>query len=57
MNKGVISTGIKCPILKRGDDLAKIVANAVLDATAVYDNGYSFSNDDPFYYSINNNKN
>ena len=53
MNKGVISTGIKCPIIREGDDIASIVVDSVLAATAVYNNGYDFSNDEPFYYDIN----
>ena len=32
-NIGVISMGIKTPIIREGDDLAQIVVNAVLDAT------------------------
>ena len=53
MNKGVISMGIKCPIIREGDDIASIVVDSVLAATAVYNNGYDFSNDEPFYYDIN----
>ena len=29
---GTISMGIRCPIIRQGDDLAKIVADSVLDA-------------------------
>ena len=32
-NTGVISTGIRCPIIREGDDLVKIVVNSVLNAT------------------------
>jgi len=32
-NTGVISMGIKTPIIREGDDLAKIVVNSVLNAT------------------------
>ena len=51
--KGVQSIGIKLPIIREGDDLVNIVADAVLNATAVYNNGYDFSNDTPFWYDIN----
>lgn len=34
-NVGVISMGIKAPIIREGDDLAKIVVNSVLDATFI----------------------
>ena len=29
---GTISRGIRCPIIRQGDDLAKIVVDSVLDA-------------------------
>ena len=29
---GTISIGIRCPIIRQGDDLAKIVADSVLEA-------------------------
>ena len=29
---GTVSRGIRCPIIREGDDLAKIVADSVLDA-------------------------
>ena len=51
-NIGVQSIGIKTPIIREGDDLKKIVVDAVLDATAVYNNGYDFSNDEPYWYDI-----
>ena len=51
-NIGVQSIGIKIPIIREGDDLKKIVVDAVLDATAVYNNGYDFSNDEPYWYNI-----
>ena len=51
-NTGVQSIGIKTPIIREGDDLKKIVVDAVLDATAVYNNGYDFSNDEPYWYDI-----
>lgn len=51
-NIGVQSIGIKCPIIKEGDDIVNIVVDSVLKSTAVYDNGYDFSNDEPFYYDI-----
>ena len=35
-NIGVISMGIKAPIIREGDDLAKIVVDSVLDATRQY---------------------
>ena len=34
-NVGVISMGIKAPIIREGDDLSKIVVNAVLDTTFI----------------------
>jgi len=34
-NVGVISMGIKCPIIKEGDDLAKIVVKSVLNSTLI----------------------
>lgn len=49
---GVQSIGIQCPMFKEGDNLPEMVVDAVLKATAVYDNGYDFSNDKPFYYDI-----
>ena len=51
-NIGVQSIGIKCPIIKEGDDIVNIVVDSVLKSTAVYNNGYDFSNDEPFYYDI-----
>ena len=51
-NTGVISMGIKAPIIREGDDLKQIVVDSILDATAVYNNGYDFSNDEPFYYDL-----
>ena len=53
-NIGVQSIGIQCPMFKEGDNLPEMVVDAVLKATAVYDNGYDFSNDEPFYYDIDN---
>ena len=53
-NTGVQSIGIKLPIIREGDDLTNIVVDAILNATAVYNNGYDFSNDTPFWYDINN---
>ena len=29
---GTVSRGIRCPIIREGDDLAQIVVNSVLDA-------------------------
>ena len=49
---GVQSIGVKLPIIREGDNLVNIVADAVLNATAVYNNGYDFSNDTPFWYDI-----
>ena len=31
---GTISRGIRCPIIREGDDLAKIVVDSVLEAAA-----------------------
>ena len=53
-NTGVQSIGIKLPIIREGDDLTNIVVDAILNATAVYNNGYDFSNDTPFWHDINN---
>ena len=52
-NTGVQSIGIKLPIIREGDNLTNIVVDAILNATAVYNNGYDFSNDTPFWYDIN----
>ena len=43
MNTGVISMGVKCPIIREGDDIVCIVVDSVLVANAVYNNGYDFS--------------
>ncbi len=53
-NTGVQSIGIKLPIIREGDNLTNIVVDAILNATAVYNNGYDFSNDTPFWHDINN---
>lgn len=37
-NIGVQSTGIKCPIIKEGDDLVKIVVDSILKSTVIDDN-------------------
>ena len=34
-NVGVVSMGIKAPIIREGDNLAKIVVNSVLNATLI----------------------
>ena len=52
-NTGVQSIGIKLPIIREGDDLTNIVVDAILNATAVYNNGYDFSNDTPFWHDVN----
>ena len=52
-NTGVQSIGIKLPIIREGDNLTNIVVDAILNATAVYNNGYDFSNDTPFWHDIN----
>ena len=39
-NFGVISMGIKCPIIREGDDLVKIVTDSVLNATKTGIEGY-----------------
>ena len=36
---GTISRGIRCPIIREGDDLANIVVNSVLEASE--SEGYS----------------
>lgn len=43
MNKGVISMGVKCPIIHEGDDIVSIVYNAIMDAT---DDGKSLQDKD-----------
>lgn len=52
MNTGVISMGIKCPIIREGDDIATIVTNAVLDATGSCDDNYAIAADDMYFYDI-----
>ena len=52
-NTGVQSIGIKLPIIREGDNLTNIVVDAILNATAVYNNGYDFSNDTPFWHDVN----
>ena len=52
-NTGVQSIGIKLPIIREGDNLTNIVVDAILNATAVYNNGYHFSNDTPFWHDVN----
>ena len=52
-NTGVKSIGIRLAIIREGDDLTKIVVDAILNATAVYNNGYDFSNDTPFWHDVN----
>ena len=37
---GTVSRGIRCPIICEGDDLAKMVADSVLDAAKVKDLNY-----------------
>ena len=37
--RGVQSIGIKLPIIRQGDDLVKIVSDAVLDAMTIYVDG------------------
>jgi AraC-like DNA-binding protein len=40
---GVVSFGVKTPIIKEGDDLSKIITESVLDAVEaynVYDDAY-----------------
>ena len=32
---GTVSRGIRCPIIRQGDDLAKIVADSVLEASEI----------------------
>ena len=41
---GTVSRGIRCPIIREGDDLAKIVTESVLEAAAA--EGFSFRNRD-----------
>ena len=31
---GTVSRGIRCPIIRQGDDLAKIVVDSVIDASS-----------------------
>lgn len=48
---GVISIGVKTPIIREGDDLVNIVVDSVLDATTKY---YSYPYHDISYYDIDN---
>ena len=41
---GTVSRGIRCPIIRMGDDLAAIVADSVLDAAG--EEGFSLRNRD-----------
>lgn len=41
--KGVISTGIECPIIREGDDLIKIVVDSVLDSVKKNNGWFNFS--------------
>ena len=41
---GTVSRGIRCPIIREGDDLAKIVVDSVLDAAR--SEGYELRNRD-----------
>lgn len=41
---GTVSMGIRCPIIRQGDDLAKIVADSVLEAAAI--EGFSIKDRD-----------
>ena len=41
---GTVSRGIRCPIIRQGDDLAQIVTSSVLEAAA--DEGFSIRNKD-----------
>lgn len=41
---GTVSRGIRCPIIREGDDIAKIVADSVLEAAA--DEGFEIRNRD-----------
>ncbi len=43
-NVGTTSRGIRCPIIREGDDLAKIVVDSVITASET--DGFSFSNRD-----------
>lgn len=52
MNKGVISMGIRCPIIRKGDDIVDIAVNAVLDTVGSCDDNYAIARDDMYYYDI-----
>lgn len=45
---GVVSFGVKTPIIKEGDDLSKIITESVLDAVEAY-NAY----EDTYFYDLN----
>lgn len=45
-NTGVRSSGIKCPIVKEGENLAEMVVNKVLEATANLNGGYDLEDKD-----------
>ena len=51
-NVGVISMGIKAPIIREGDDLIQIVSNSVLEATFKW---YSYPHHQSYYYDIDDN--
>ena len=52
-NIGVISMGIKAPIIKEGDDIVDIVVKSVLDATEI-NNTSSFTHGENKRFNINN---
>ena len=43
-NTGTISRGIRCPIIREGDDLAKIVCDSVVEASKT--DGFEFNDKD-----------
>lgn len=51
VDTGVISIGVKTPIIREGDDLVNIVVDSVLNATTKY---YSYPYHDVSYYDIDN---
>lgn len=47
-NTGVISFGIKAPVIKEGDNLTKIAVDKLLEATANLNGGYDINDKDVF---------
>lgn len=48
-NTGVMSIGVKAPIIKKGDNLSKIVVDSILKTTKTY---FPYPNNESYYYDI-----